>query len=60
MDPYLPEDGYLELRPDRPGWGVEIDEDVLAQRRLRPLGARPAPAPRRLAGLPVSAEGRLP
>jgi galactonate dehydratase len=28
-DPYLPRDGYLELRPDRPGWGVEIDEDVL-------------------------------
>ena len=28
-DPYLPKDGYLELRPDRPGWGVEIDEDVL-------------------------------
>jgi galactonate dehydratase len=30
-DPYLPKDGYLELRPDRPGWGVEIDEDVLAR-----------------------------
>jgi galactonate dehydratase len=28
-DPYLPEDGYLELRPDRPGWGVEIDEEML-------------------------------
>ncbi|MGH3490665.1 MAG: mandelate racemase/muconate lactonizing enzyme family protein [Actinopolymorphaceae bacterium] len=28
-DPYLPRDGYLELRPDRPGWGVEIDEDAL-------------------------------
>jgi len=28
-DPYLPVDGYLELRPDRPGWGVEIDEDAL-------------------------------
>jgi len=28
-DPYLPKDGYLELRHDRPGWGVEIDEDVL-------------------------------
>ena len=28
-DPYLPKDGYLELRPDRPGWGVEIDEEVL-------------------------------
>ena len=28
-DPYLPKDGYLELRPDRPGWGVEIDEDYL-------------------------------
>lgn len=30
IDPYLPTDGYLELRPDRPGWGVEIDEDHLA------------------------------
>jgi galactonate dehydratase len=29
-DPYLPKDGYLELRPDRPGWGVEIDEGHLA------------------------------
>ena len=28
-DPYLPKDGYLELRPDRPGWGVEIDEEYL-------------------------------
>jgi galactonate dehydratase len=28
-DPYLPRDGYLELRPDRPGWGVEMDEEVL-------------------------------
>ena len=26
-DPYLPKDGYLELR-DTPGWGVEIDEDA--------------------------------
>jgi len=30
-DPYLPKDGYLELRPDRPGWGVEMDMDVLAR-----------------------------
>jgi galactonate dehydratase len=29
-DPYLPKDGHLELRPDRPGWGVEIDEAWLA------------------------------
>lgn len=28
-DPYVPKDGYLELRPDRPGWGVEMNEDVL-------------------------------
>ena len=27
-DPYLPKDGYLELR-DRPGWGVEMDLEVL-------------------------------
>jgi galactonate dehydratase len=30
-DPYLPKGGYLELRPDRPGWGVEMDEGVLAK-----------------------------
>ena len=30
-DPYLPEGGYLQLRPDRPGWGVEIDEAELAK-----------------------------
>jgi len=28
-DPYLPAGGHLDLRPDRPGWGVEIDEDYL-------------------------------
>jgi galactonate dehydratase len=28
-DPYLPADGHLELRPDRPGWGVDIDEDAV-------------------------------
>ena len=27
-DPYLPKDGYLELR-DRPGLGVEVDEDAI-------------------------------
>jgi galactonate dehydratase len=30
-DPYLPKDGYLELRPDRPGWGVDMNEEVLAR-----------------------------
>jgi galactonate dehydratase len=30
LDPYLPRDGHLELRPDRPGWGMEIDERALA------------------------------
>ncbi|WFR97905.1 mandelate racemase/muconate lactonizing enzyme family protein [Rhizobium tumorigenes] len=29
VDPYVPQSGHLELRPDRPGWGVEIDEDYL-------------------------------
>ena len=28
-DQYLPVDGHLELRPDRPGWGVDIDTDKL-------------------------------
>jgi galactonate dehydratase len=45
VDPYLPKDGYLELRPDRPGWGVEIDEDYLATDRYvhweRKLPMRP-------------------
>jgi galactonate dehydratase len=31
QDPYLPREGYLELRPDRPGWGVEMDMGVLAR-----------------------------
>jgi galactonate dehydratase len=31
QDPYLPKDGYLELRPDRPGWGVEMDMEVLGK-----------------------------
>ncbi|WP_117190006.1 galactarate dehydratase [Rhizobium terrae] len=30
-DPYLPKDGYLELRPDRPGWGVEMDEKAMQE-----------------------------
>jgi galactonate dehydratase len=29
QDPYLPKNGYLELRPDRPGWGIEMDLGVL-------------------------------
>jgi galactonate dehydratase len=29
--PYLPEDGYLQLRPDRPGLGVEVDEPFVRQ-----------------------------
>jgi galactonate dehydratase len=28
-DPYLPKDGPLELRPDRAGWGVELDTALL-------------------------------
>ncbi len=28
-DPYLPKDGYLELRHDRPGWGVDMDETMM-------------------------------
>ena len=45
LDPYLPKDGYLELRPDRPGWGVEMDEKYLASDRYihweRKLPTRP-------------------
>lgn len=29
VDPYLAKDGYLELRRDRPGLGIEIDESAL-------------------------------
>lgn len=29
IDPYIPVDGHMNLRPDRPGWGIDIDEDVL-------------------------------
>lgn len=29
VDPYVPVDGHMELRPDRPGWGIEIDETAL-------------------------------
>ncbi len=29
VDPYLPVGGYLELRPDRAGWGLEIDPRAL-------------------------------
>ncbi|WP_440709512.1 mandelate racemase/muconate lactonizing enzyme family protein [Herbiconiux sp. YIM B11900] len=28
-DPYEPVDGHLELRADRPGWGITIDEQAL-------------------------------
>lgn len=45
VDPYLPKDGYLDLRPDRPGWGVEIDEAYLKTDRYvhweRKLPVRP-------------------
>lgn len=44
-DPYLPKDGYLQLRPDRPGWGVEMDEEYLKTDRYihweRALPIRP-------------------
>ncbi|HRJ68111.1 MAG TPA: mandelate racemase/muconate lactonizing enzyme family protein [Beijerinckiaceae bacterium] len=44
-DPYLPKDGFLELRPDRPGWGVEMDMKYLSSDRYihweRKLPTRP-------------------
>ncbi|MGL4438149.1 MAG: mandelate racemase/muconate lactonizing enzyme family protein [Bosea sp. (in: a-proteobacteria)] len=33
VDPYVPVGGYLEPRPGRVGWGVEIDEAYLATDR---------------------------
>jgi galactonate dehydratase len=44
-DPYLPEAGYLQLRPDRPGWGVAIDEDYLAQENYVHWDRKPAVRP---------------
>ena len=35
----LPQEGYLELRPDRPGLGVEINEEAIEGNELRALGA---------------------
>ena len=29
-DPYLPENGHLLLRPDKPGLGIEINEDAIS------------------------------
>jgi galactonate dehydratase len=31
-DPYLPKDGYLELR-DKPGWGLDVVEEALGEDR---------------------------
>ena len=31
VDPYLPVGGYLELRPNRPGWGLDIDQAALTK-----------------------------
>ena len=31
-DPYLPRDGYLEIR-DQPGLGIEVNEDALSEER---------------------------
>ena len=39
-DPYLPKDGYLELRPERPGWGVEMDRRSSARRTTSTGSAR--------------------
>lgn len=30
-EPYIPKDGYLELRPDRSGFGVEVDEEAISK-----------------------------
>lgn len=45
VDPYLPSEGYLDLRPHRAGWGIEIDEEHLTTDRYvrweRKLPKRP-------------------
>lgn len=28
-DPYLPREGFLDLRPDRPGWGLQVNEAAI-------------------------------
>jgi galactonate dehydratase len=30
-EPYLPVDGYLELRPDRPGLGIQVNEEAIRE-----------------------------
>ncbi|MCZ6634328.1 MAG: mandelate racemase/muconate lactonizing enzyme family protein [bacterium] len=34
-DPYVPTNGYLQLRPDRPGLGVEVDEEAISKDEYR-------------------------
>jgi len=29
-EPYVPKDGYLEIRPDRPGLGIEVNEEAIS------------------------------
>ncbi len=28
-DPYLPREGFLDLRPERPGWGLQVNEAAI-------------------------------
>jgi galactonate dehydratase len=28
-EPYVPTDGYLDIRPDRPGLGIEVNEEAI-------------------------------
>ena len=44
-DPYLPKNGYLELR-DRPGLGIEVDEEVISNNRFDRWGSAPRPCGR--------------
>jgi len=48
-DPYLPMDGHLELRPDRSGRGVEMDEELLGTEECVQWGRK----------LPVKSDGSI-
>ena len=35
MEPWIPKDGYLDI-PDKPGWGIEVNEDALRKYPYQP------------------------
>ena len=35
MEPWIPKDGYLDI-PDKPGWGIAVNEDALSKYPYQP------------------------